>query len=390
MKNFTSFLVIVLTTLTVSAFDFEVDGIYYDILSETDKTVAVVNKTYVSNPETEKVLDYIGDINIPQQVSFNNITYNVICIKRFAFARNEELKSVSMPNSIINIEEGAFGNCINLESVKLSENITTINHSVFSGCEKLSSIDLPKNITEIRDNAFDLSGLTEITIPENCEYIDSYAFALCDNLKKVTVNAKNIFINESFSYSAVEEISFAPNSTIQLYYANLTNLKKIIFNENIVIQNIDGASFNECLNIEEIFCNISTPPTNIDNNIFNSSIFESYVLKVPASAIELYKNANVWKNFKNIVPIDADGVDEIVADGNDAVMMSVTGDYITLTGIEAGGVVAITDLAGRNILSLATSDNSIQINTSDLNPGCYIIFYSNESVNWGEKVFISK
>lgn len=98
-----------------------------------------------------------------------------------------------------------------------------------------------------------------------------------------------------------------------------------------------------------------------------------------------YFKSSIYSDWQYIA-----GVDEIVADGNEAVMMSVTGDYITLTGIEAGGFVAITDLAGRNILSLATSDNSIQINTSDFNPGCYIINYSNNSVNWGDKIFITK
>ena len=83
------------------------------------------------------------------------------------------------------------------------------------------------------------------------------------------------------------------------------------------------------------------------------------------------------------------GIDDIATDGNDAIKMSGNNDEIILSGIEPGGKVSISDLTGRNILSINTDDNYIAIKTSEFNPGCYIINYSNLTANWGNKVIIN-
>ena len=189
------------------------------------------------------------------------IPKSVTSIESFAFAKCINLNTIVISNSVKTIAQGAFAFCINLESVKLSEILEFIDISVFSDCEKLSSIDLPENITAIKEGAFYNSGLKEITIPNQCNLISIQAFSNCDSLESVTIKSGKISIHDE--------------------------------------------SFCICPNLKEIICYANTPHNDVDEDAFDLSAYSDCVLKVPASAIELYKNAPVWKNFKNIAPIDA-------------------------------------------------------------------------------------
>ena len=92
---------VLLTGSHTFAHDFEVDGIYYNILSETDKTVEV---TYDGNL---KVL-YTGNLSIPEKVTYNGISYSITSIGNDAFSDCGGLTSISIPNSVVNIGENSF------------------------------------------------------------------------------------------------------------------------------------------------------------------------------------------------------------------------------------------------------------------------------------------
>ena len=83
----TKLLLATITTLlcsfTASAHDFEVDGIYYNITSETDLTVEV---TYRGGYYDEYSNEYSGAITIPSVVTYNGKTYSVTEIEFAAFA----------------------------------------------------------------------------------------------------------------------------------------------------------------------------------------------------------------------------------------------------------------------------------------------------------------
>ena len=102
-------LLLCIASLTASAHDFEVDGIYYNITSSTDLTVAVTYKGdyyyYYDN-------EYSGQVTIPQTVAYNAKTYRVTSIGEAAFAWCRGLTAVTIPNSVTSIGEGAFLNCI--------------------------------------------------------------------------------------------------------------------------------------------------------------------------------------------------------------------------------------------------------------------------------------
>ena len=163
-------------------YDFSVDGKYYKILSEEDRTVKFVCG--------EMLRKYSGDIRIPEAVSHDGITYTVTAISKMAFYMCGDLTSVVMPNTITAIIDdydgyvGVFYECNSLKKVILSKNLAVIPSYTFYGCGSLSSIDL-SNVTEIGGGAF--SGCTSLTsadLPQTTE-VGGSAFSGCTSLVSV-------------------------------------------------------------------------------------------------------------------------------------------------------------------------------------------------------------
>lgn len=111
-----------LSSLNVSAVDFIVDGIYYEVVSSSDMTCRVTSGN-------EK---YTGDIVIPDQVTYNKKTYTVTIIGSEAFSGCSELTSITIPNSVIDIWQYAFRGCSSLTNVTIPNSVTSIGSYAFS------------------------------------------------------------------------------------------------------------------------------------------------------------------------------------------------------------------------------------------------------------------
>ncbi len=69
-----------LSTFLATAHDFEVDGIYYNILSDTEVAV-----TYRGIFYNDYFNEYTGDVVIPETVTYKSIKYSVPPISKYAF-----------------------------------------------------------------------------------------------------------------------------------------------------------------------------------------------------------------------------------------------------------------------------------------------------------------
>ena len=201
-------------SLSALAHDFEVDGIYYNILDKTAKTVEVT----FSGGSYYKVDDeYTGDVVIPNSVTYGSTTFSVTAIGSFAFDGCTGLTSAAIPNSVTAIGSCAFRSCSGLTSVTIPSSVTSIESCAFLFCDGLTDVNItdlsawckidfyidksnplsyanhlklngteitnlviPNDITEIKQSAFKgCSGLTSVTIPDSVTYIGDWAFSGC-------------------------------------------------------------------------------------------------------------------------------------------------------------------------------------------------------------------
>ena len=196
MKSFITSALLLLALLlpaTATAYDFEVDGIYYFIYNNE----AIVTNGHSWDWEWEYG-SYSGDVTIPESVTYDGTTYSVTGIRSSAFANCNELTSVSIPNSVIIIEGYPFVACSSLTSIVVDSGnpkydsrdncnaiIETESNTLITGC--MGSV-IPNSVTAIGDYAFqNCSGLTSVDIPNSVTTIGVMAFARCGDLTSVTI-----------------------------------------------------------------------------------------------------------------------------------------------------------------------------------------------------------
>ena len=181
-----------LNTANALAYDFEANGIYYNILSVQDKTVEVVG-SYNSD---------LGDVVIPEQVQYNEELYRVTSIGNGAFSGCSSLASVTIPESVTSIGYSAFEDCSSLTSVNISDlsawcridfgvygaNPLDYAHNLYLNGVLVTDLVIPKDISEIKSDAFSGgSCITSVIIPNSVTSIGVCAFRSCSRLESVTI-----------------------------------------------------------------------------------------------------------------------------------------------------------------------------------------------------------
>lgn len=164
---------VLLTSNAVCAYDFESGGIYYNILSDTDKTVSVTYKDINNN-------SYTGEVAIPSTVTLGENTYSVTYIGKKAFERCSSLTSVTIERSVTIIGNYAFAGCENLGIVislnttppscgsSVFDTSTTANAYLIVPQENVSMYEIYptwKDFTNIIGK--DLSGVEDMLVDDN-------------------------------------------------------------------------------------------------------------------------------------------------------------------------------------------------------------------------------
>ena len=152
VKHFLLTVAAILCCISASAHDFAVDGIYYNVTSEADKTVEVTFKGEAWNSYSK---EYSGSIIIPESVTYNGATYSVTRIGSSAFHSCSGLTSVVIPNSVTSIGDYyTFLGCSGLTSVVIPNSVTNIGNQTFAHCSGLTSVEIPNSVTSIGFGAF--------------------------------------------------------------------------------------------------------------------------------------------------------------------------------------------------------------------------------------------
>lgn len=149
MKKFFILSLLALGGVPVLAYDFESDGIYYNITSESGLEVEV---TYQRIWDTSSYgypyrCTYTGDVIIPEYVYHNGVKYIVTGIGANAFCTSPSaslssymtnLKSIQLPSTIANIGQCAFYKCQAIKNLTIPSSVVKIGNDSF-WCENCVS-----------------------------------------------------------------------------------------------------------------------------------------------------------------------------------------------------------------------------------------------------------
>ena len=177
------------------------------------------------------------------------------------------------------IGELGFNGCTAITEVYIPETVTTIGGEAFYGCTGMRSVYIPGSVTLIGAGAFsNCTALEKITIPESVTAINTSTFSRCTALKDFTI----------------------PGS--------ITSLGQYIFSRSTGLETLTSYA--------------DPSKGTMANNVFYGMPIETCELRVPKEYYDAYCQADQWKNFANIVPMETGG--------------TVTGDELPMVGDVVG------------------------------------------------------
>ena len=244
----------------------------------------------------------------------------------------EGCKNTTIPSSITSIDDDAFWLCEGLTSLIIPDGVISIGLSAFYGCSGLTSLVIPDNCTSIDYGAFEYSGLFSINIPNGVTSIDGHTFCHCKNLASVTLP------------NSVQSIGF------QAFYActSLTTIDIPASVQEIGSEAFGGGQFSydnnvkvyEGCNLTKVIVHWDTP-ISISSGTFSNAA--NCTLYVPKGKVEVYSNADGWKNFKSIK--DCSPIIEF-ADAKVKALCVANWDTDSDGELSEAEAAAVTDLSG--------------------------------------------
>lgn len=208
------FLLAVFTVIAgqfMTAADFNVNEINYNVVSETDAQCSVA------------IGKYEGDIVIPAQVEHNGTTYSVVSIDKRAF-ESTGITSVTIPATVTTIQKSAFAECRSLTKLVIEDSNTPMDVSYADGWSftgmwtespletlylgreltynqegdygfspfwrvmTLTDVSFGPDITVITPRLFrECNGLLKVTVPEGVVRLDDYAFEFCEYMTEINL-----------------------------------------------------------------------------------------------------------------------------------------------------------------------------------------------------------
>ena len=230
----------------------------------------------------------ISDITAWLSISFADSESNPLYYAHHLFLNGEEVKDLTIPNSVTSIGNGTFSGCSSLTSITIGNGVTSIGGNAFSYCSSLTSVTIPNSVTSIGGYAFQrCSSLTSVTIGNSVTTIGYSAFSDCSSLTSVTI----------------------PNSVTSIgYYAfsDCSSLTSVTIPNSVT--SIGDYAFYGCSSLTSIISKMMNP-CKIPSNCFTKDHYYNSTLYIPEGTTEKYKTTDFWSNFLFVEEGDPSGGD---------------------------------------------------------------------------------
>lgn len=339
------------------AYDFELNGLYYDI-NVKDKTVSVTYQTL--NKETP---NYVGELTIPASIQYANQELPVTSIGYKAFYNCKDLEKINLPQSLISIENMAFGECVFLNDIEFPSSLISIGNYAFSNCKNIRNFLIPSSVNSIGVGIFSgCDGITEMVFSEEINSIPANTFLNCRNLTSIQLHnniasigdaafggcssLQSITIPESVTsigYGAFHDCDVLvsiniPNSVTSLgdmVFNNCQSLKSVYLADSVL--SLGYSAFAGCINLESI--HLSSNLEKINKSTFSGCNSLSS-LSIPSSVGTIYEYA-----FKGCTALS----ELIFEDGENILAIAASLEDTSLNSFYCGR--NITNLVGNTYYS---------------------------------------
>ena len=184
-----------------------IDGIYYNL--------NLSNFTAEVTATPNGVAKYSGDITIPSEVTYEDVSYAVTSLGDQCLSHCPDLTSITIPASVTSLGSINFEYCSGLERISVESGntvydsrdncnaiIETATNTLISGCKNTT---IPSSVTRLGDDCFFGSGLTSITIPASVTSIGRGCFGFCSSLEHISVESGNTVYDSRDNCNAIIE-----------------------------------------------------------------------------------------------------------------------------------------------------------------------------------------
>lgn len=228
-----------LCSVMANAYDFEVDGIRYDITSFTDLTVKASSLS-----ET-----FVGDLVIPSKVQFNGKELDVTEVGDDFAVSNESILSLTINEGVDSIGDRAFKNCSNLRTMNIAQSVTQVGTECFYSCTALEVFN-NNGIVNLNSKSFaECKKLKEVSI-ESLVSLGEGAFLNCKKLSVCHLPNITSIAKATFQYcQALEEYNI-PNSVKSIgesAFEGCSAISSIIIPDNVL--ELGYGAFNHCTSL---------------------------------------------------------------------------------------------------------------------------------------------
>lgn len=234
-------------------------------------------------------------------------------IGKGAFQGACALTGIELPDSVERIGTDVFYDCTSIAAVKLSDHIQEIPSKTFYNCTSLLSIEIPDQVTIIQNAAFEGSGLTELTVPENVTKIADSAFAQCMSLGKITFSQalQEIEQNAFKNNDALTELVI-PEGVVSIgrnAFQDCDLLERVLLSDSVEI--LGEYAFENCDKLKEV--KLGTGLTEIAAYTFHlCPALEQIALPYRVNAVRNNAFTNCTGLTEIIIPRSVESIDATV------------------------------------------------------------------------------
>lgn len=199
-----------------------------------------------------------GSIVIPDTVTKNGETYNVIGVNQYAFANCTWVNTVSIGRYVSAIEPSAFRGCKNLTAITVDANnlqFADQDGVLFDKCglylyaypagRAAATYDIPDTCDTVGTQSFyGAVNLTSLTVPTSVKNIGAKAFAQCNALEEITLP----FLGGNAEDSRTFNYVFGSDS-----WSSYGGVPQSLKTVTVLTDTLVGSAFYHCTYIENIY-----------------------------------------------------------------------------------------------------------------------------------------